>query len=220
MPASVLTLYATWKPVPYTVKVVYLDGSETEFVFGMMKDETLGVEYLPEELEAALIAALPEETETEGYGYAEKIPGAFQLKNYVFTVQAVKNIFTITFVDENGNDIGVAPITFTAKTINDLVLPEVPAKEGYTGKWNKTTDRLQLEDVTLYAVYTEIKEAPVTPDKPQDSTTDSSNDSDSTDSSASEKSFLAGCTSMVGGIAGGLTALAIAAVALFKKKED
>lgn len=224
MPAEVLTLYATWKPVPYTVKVVYLDGSETEFVFGMMKDETLGVEYLPEELEAALIAALPEETETEGYGYAEKIPGTFQLKNYVFTVQAVKNIFTITFVDENGNDIGVAPITFTAKTINDLVLPEVPAKEGYTGKWNKTTDRLQLEDVTLYAVYTEIKEIPETPDKPQDSTTDSSVDGDSTDTSAPNNSgaasFFAGCTGTVGGIAGGLTALAIAAVALFKKKED
>jgi hypothetical protein len=133
----------------------------------------------------------------------------------------VQIIFTITFVGESGEDIGVAPITFTAKTIDGLELPAVPAKEGYTGAWNKTTDRIKLEDTTLTAVYTEIKET-TTPDKPADSTTDS------TDSSATAQpgevglveKVLAGCTSVVGGIASGLVALGVAAVAILKKKED
>ena len=225
MPESVLTLYASWNPVPYTVTVNHLDGTQETFTFGMMKDEENGIEYLPEELEAALLAVLPEETEREGYAYAERIPSTFQLKDYEFNVQAVKNVFTITFTDEAGNDIGVAPIEFTAKTIDDLVLPEVPAKEGYTGKWNKTTDRLQLEDVTLYAVYTEIKEVPDTPDTPdvpQDSTDSTDSADDSVDAPANNGGVMGilGCSGVVGGIAGGLTALAIAAVAVLKKKED
>ena len=101
----------------------------------------------------------------------------------------------------------------------------VPEKEGYTGAWNKTTGRLSLEDVTLYAVYTEVKEEAPAPSKPNDSTdtdseadvNDSASDTTSTDNGAG---LLAGCSGVVGGVAGTMAALGIAVVAMMKKKED
>lgn len=221
MPAEVLTLYATWKPVPYTVTVKHLDNTEETFVFGMMKDVENGVLYAAEDMADVLNACLPEDTEEIGYAFAERIPNVFQLQDYTFTVETVKVVFTITFVGENGEDIGVDPITFTKATIGSLVLPAVPEKAGYTGTWNKTVDRLKLEDVTLTAVYTEVKE----PTKPNDST--SSNDStvDSTTDSSVEDSVSTeeekgGCGSVVGGIVCGISVLGVAAVAVLKKKED
>ncbi|MBE7080100.1 MAG: hypothetical protein E7371_02545 [Clostridiales bacterium] len=218
MPESVLTLYASWKPVPYTVTVKHLDGTEETLVFGMMKDVENGVLYSADEMVDVLNACLPEETATEGYAFKERVPNVFQMQNYTFTVETVKVVFTITFVGENGEDIGVAPITFTKATIGSLVLPAVPEKEGYTGTWNKTVDRLKLEDVTLTAVYTEAEEPTTTPDSSTDSTADSTTDSTVEDSSSAEEK--GGCGSVVGGIACTLTALGVAAVAVLKKKED
>ena len=176
---------------------------------------------------AILEANLPEATEEAGYAYAERLPVLFEVEDYTFNVTLVKVIFTLTFVDENGEDIGIAPMTFTAKTINDLQLPAVPEKAGYKGTWNKTTDRIKLEDTTLTAVYTEIKDEPTTPDKPEAPTdsTDSTDSTEPTDSSDSAQQgglagILAGCSGVVGGIASGMVALGVVAVALLKKKED
>lgn len=233
MPADVLTLYAKWKPIPYTATVIQMDGSEESFVFGMMRDEENGVPYSADEMADVINACLPEKTATEGYGFVERVPNDFQLRDYTFTVTSVQILFTITFTDADGNDIGVAPITFTEESIDSLVLPEVPAKEGYTGKWNKTVDRLKLEDVTLYAIYTEVQDVPELPDSSSGETSDedSSDDSvaepDSSNADAQDSQskggiagMLAGCSGIIGGVASGLTALGIAAVALLKKKED
>ncbi len=221
MPDGNLTLYAKWNINPYTLTIQYMDNTVKTFTFGVEADAANGIEYTTADLAAILEENLPANTDEIGYAYAEKLPYEFKPMDYTFNVTTVQIIFTITFVGENGEDIGVAPITFTAKTIDGLELPAVPAKEGYTGAWNKTTDRIKLEDTTLTAVYTEIKET-TTPDKPADSTTDS------TDSSATAQpgevdlveKVLAGCTSVVGGIASGLVALCVAAVAILKKKED
>jgi hypothetical protein len=99
-------------------------------------------------------------------------------------------------------------------------LPAVPEKAGYKGTWNKTTDRIKLEDTTLTAVYTEVKEVEDTPTTPE--TPDSSTDStDSTDSTTENNGgLLGGCAGVVGGVAGGMVALGVAAIALLKKKED
>jgi hypothetical protein len=154
----------------------------------------------------------------------EKLPYAFEGQNYTFTVTTVQVMFTITFVGENGEDIGVAPITFTEKTIDSLVLPAVPEKAGYTGEWDKTLDRIKFEDTVLTAVYTEVKEEEPTPEIPD--TPDNSTDvTDSTDSTTTEQpggvaDLLAGCSGVVGGIASGMVALGVAVVALLKKKED
>ncbi|MBO5737191.1 MAG: hypothetical protein J6S04_05220, partial [Clostridia bacterium] len=226
MPGESITLYAKWNITPYTLTINYLDNTSKTFTFGVDYDAENGIEYTTADLADILAENLPESTEEVGYAYAEKIPSVFAPVNYVFNVTTAKVVFTITFVGENGEDIGVAPITFTAKTIDDLQLPAVPEKEGYKGAWDKTTDRLKLEDTTLTAVYTEIKEETTTPNKPNtpdkpDSSTDSTDSTDTTDSTTEQPSgMLAGCTAVVGGVASGLVALGVAAVALLKKKED
>ena len=220
MPESNYTLYAKWEVVPYTLTIVYMDDTTKTFTFGVDYDAENGIELTVDDLAEVLEENLPEEIEEFGYGYAEKIPTTFKGQDYTFTVTKVKTVFTITFTDAEGNDIGVAPITFTAKTIDGLVLPAVPEKEGFKGEWSKTADRLQLEDVTLYAVYTEVKEeVPSTPSKPSDSTASSDNDSVSDSAQPGVGNLLAGCSGVVGGVSA-VAALGVAMVALLKKKEN
>ena len=221
MPEGNYTLYAKWEIIPYTLTIVYMDNTTKTFTFGVDCDTENGIELTVDDLANVLEENLPQATEEFGYGYAEKIPTPFKGENYTFTVITVKTVFTITFTDAEGNDIGVAPVTFTAKTIDDLVLPAVPEKEGFKGAWNKTTDRLKLEDVTLYAVYTEVKEeVPSTPSKPSDSTLSSDNDSVIDSVQPGAGNLLAGCSGVVGGAFGMVAAFGVAAVALLKKKEN
>jgi hypothetical protein len=179
-------------------------------------DEEMGIALTTADLAGILSANLPESTDDIGYGYAEKVPSYFNLQDYVFTVTTVQVKFTITFVGENGEDIGVAPMEFTAKTIDDLQLPAVPEKEGYKGAWNKTVDRIRFEDTVLTAVYTEISKEPATPDTPN--TPNSSVDSGASDDTEDKGSV--GCMGTIGGLASGIVALGVAAVSLLKKKED
>ena len=226
MPDGNYTLYAKWAVVPYELTIVYMDATTKTFTFGIEVDEENGIELSVDDLKAVLQENLPAETEETAYGYVEKVPSVFKAQDYTFTVTTVKSVFTITFTDEDGNDIGVAPITFTKHTIDDLVLPAVPEREGYTGEWNKTTDRLKWEDVTLYAVYTEIKEETKLPEVPDssedenDKTSDTTSDSTTNEAPGGIAGLLAGCSGVVGGVAGGIAALGIAVVAVLKKKED
>ena len=221
MPNESITLYAKWNITPYTLTINYLDGSNKTFTFGVDYDAENGIEYTTADLADVLAANLPEATEEIGYAYVEKVPSMFNAMDYTFNVTTAQVVFTITFVGENGEDIGVAPITFTAKTIDDLQLPAVPEKAGYTGAWDKTVDRLLLEDTTLTAVYTEIKDQPTTPDTPDTpETPDSSTDNGDSAVETPNGGMLAGCTAVVGGVASGLVALGVAVVALLKKKED
>ena len=69
------------------------------------------------------------------------------------TVNAVYTTigYTVSFDVE-----GVEPITFTAETLEDVVFPTVPAKDGYTASWSISKEDLTLADVTVNAVYTAI----------------------------------------------------------------
>ena len=60
--------------------------------------------------------------------------------------------YTITFVAEGSV---VQTITFTIETMNEVVAPAVPTKEGFTGAWEAYT--LALEDMEVKAVYTAIE---------------------------------------------------------------
>ena len=227
MPGESITLYAKWNAVPYTLTINYLDGTAKTFTFGVIADAENGIELTTADLAKVLEDNLPENTDKVGYAYAEKIPYEFKGENYTFNVTTVQVMFTITFVGENGEDIDVALITFNEKTIDSVVLPAVPEKAGYTGKWDKTLDRIKMEDTVLTAVYTEIPAEEPTPEVPETSETpdDTTDSTDSTDSTTSEQpgginALLAGCSGVVGGIASGMVALGVAAVALLKKKED
>ena len=65
--------------------------------------------------------------------------------------------YTVTFVADNAT---VATRTYSVEN-KEISLPEVPEKEGYTGKWEAY--ELALGDVTVNAVYTKIEKAVLTP---------------------------------------------------------
>ncbi|MBR4943463.1 MAG: InlB B-repeat-containing protein, partial [Clostridia bacterium] len=224
MPVGGAVVEAAWEVIAYTVKVIDFDGAETVYTFGIMADVEAGVEYSVEELgEVVVLPELP--TAATGYTNAwdVEIPETWALQNYEFKMVATTIVYTITFECEVGE---VEAITFTVETYDDIVLPAVPEKEGFTGKWNKTVDQLLFADVTLTAVYEAIPE-----EKPDDNSTGSEDVDSSVESSDTAlpgedgivdkvKDMLSGCGSVVGGIAGGVAALGLAVVALLKKKED
>ena len=65
--------------------------------------------------------------------------------------------YTITFIDEKGEEIADS-IVFTASTIDNIQLPAVPEKKGFTGVWDKTAEDITLADITFTALYTEVNE--------------------------------------------------------------
>lgn len=70
------------------------------------------------------------------------------------------NEYTITFMDENG-----VPKTLTYKHGEAVTMPEVPAKDGYTVKWEFTIDKA-TGNATVNAVYTRnaVSDSPQTGD--------------------------------------------------------
>lgn len=134
-----ITLYAQWKLVEY--KVIYkADGEEVA---------TVTVEHGKD----AEAPAIPEKT-----GYNQTAPvwdkdgkniTADTEINAVYTI----NEYTVTFMDENG-----VYKTVTVKHGEEIEMPEVPTKDGYTVTWEKEIDTVTA-DVTVKAVYTKIPSA-------------------------------------------------------------
>ena len=142
----------------------------------------------------------------------------------------------------------VEEITFTVENMGAIALPTVPAKEGYIGKWDKTLADITLADITFTAVYEEVEEPSnppvddggddVTPpaDDEGDDVTPPADSGDEATPPADEENptlldkiagvipqpvkDLVGCQSVIGGVAGGVAALGLAAAALLKKKDD
>ncbi len=147
-----ITLYAQWKAKEYTV--TYTVNGQTVFT---------------EKVEYGKDATLPAIPEKEGYTQTaptwdkdgKNITADTEI-NAVYTI----NVYTITFTDENG----VYKI-LTVKHGEDVTMPEVPAKDGYTVTWETTIDKA-TSDASVKAVYTEIPKTD-TPSSPQ--TGDSSN---------------------------------------------
>ena len=73
------------------------------------------------------------------------------------TINAVYTIKTYTVTYKNGDDVVG---TVTVEHGADATAPEVPAKEGYTGAWDKDGKNITV-DTTINAVYT-IKEYTIT----------------------------------------------------------
>lgn len=91
--------------------------------------------------------AIPEKT-----GYTSKWEN-YELSLTDITVNAVYELitYTVKFV-ANGNTVASENYTVENMTINE---PEVPAKNGYTGKWTEYS--LNLKSCTVIAVYTPIE---------------------------------------------------------------
>lgn len=113
--------------------------------------------------------------------------------------------YTVTFVADGTT---VATLKYTVEN-KEITAPEVPEKEGYKGEWESY--ELNCSDITVNAIYTEVK--PEKPDPEPEPEPEPDPDKPKEDSS--------GCKSEMSG-AGivGIVCLACAAVIVIKKKRD
>lgn len=89
MPAEDIAVYAVWAIEAYSVTIVNGETVET-ILFGVELDEENGIDETPETIAAAVRAKLPEDTAEYTYAWAESIPDAFELKNYLFVINATE----------------------------------------------------------------------------------------------------------------------------------
>ena len=163
----------------------------------------------------ATVTYTVEDTEITAPAVPEKAGYTGAWEAYTLTIGGIEvnaeytmNVYTITFV---ADDETVETLTFTVETIGEIALPAVPEKAGYTGAWDKAVEDIELEDTTITAVYTEI------PDEP---TSDPTSDPESGSEEESEKEseeVAGGCMGSVGATSV-VSLLALAAVAIIKKR--
>ncbi len=98
---------------------------------------------------AALI--VPEVPAREGYGFAwENLPDAMPASDLAVVGFYTANVHTVTFLLA-GEVFGTAELAFG----EELLLPEVPAREGCSFAWGEAPERMGDEDLTVEGVYTE-----------------------------------------------------------------
>ena len=111
-------------------------------VIFMADDAQVAVEYYYEGAASVIEPAIPAK---EGY--------SAEWEEYALTGDVVVNavytaiVYTVTFDVE-----GVAPITFTVETIEDVEFPVAPSKDGYQVSWSISEEDLTLADVTVTVV--------------------------------------------------------------------
>ena len=122
-----------------------------------------GKEYKKETVPYGGDVAEPEAPAKENYeftGWDAEIPAAMPAENLTFSALFIPTEYTASFVDENGKTVG--EIKYTVET-ESITPPEIPAKEGYTGKWEEY--KLTAGGITVKPVYTAIP-AEETPEEP------------------------------------------------------
>ena len=102
---------------------------------------------------------LPEVPEKAGYTGAWEEFDLSKLGDIVVKALYEVNEYTVTFVDENENV--VATETYTIED-QEIEIPAVPEKAGYTGEW-EDFDLSKLGDIVVNPIYTEVP-ATVIPD--------------------------------------------------------
>lgn len=216
-----LNIESKWQETKRLYRV-YFDGVA-------YKDKLTYGSLIPED---AATAPTKQATDKEEYVFAgwyvgdtlwnfetDTITGDMQLESR-FT--AVPRKYTVTFDGENAQEY-----EYGAK----LVEPETPTKAdtethtyeflGWyngTAKWDFNKDTVK-KDMNLVAKWQEI---PLGDGNSKDDENSEADGSDTTQPGAGNmlEGIFGGCAGVVGGVAGSVVALGVAAVALFKKKED
>ncbi len=143
MPAEDVTIYAVWEVNEYTV--TYIVDEEVY--------ETFDVVYGAE-------VDTPEEPEKEGYtfaGWDPEVPATMPAEDIELVAQWTINEYTITFVDEDDEEIGTLTTEYNAAIEEaDYADIEAPVKEGYTfAGWDpEVPATMPAEDTTVKATYT------------------------------------------------------------------
>ena len=132
--AATLTVKAVYTPITYTVTFM-ADGAEVE-----------KVTFTLETIDSFQVPAVPAK---KGYNVAWE---SYTLGASDLTVEAEYTLITYKATFKADGKV-VAEIDFTVAD-ESLQEPEVPAKAGYTGKWE--TYVLDANDITVNAVYTAI----------------------------------------------------------------
>lgn len=206
----------TYKDIP-VVTVNYNDGDTTLYTDEYQdKDATL-VGYTPAEKENYEFKSwyLDKELTME-------VPADYiATENVTLYAKYEAVTYEINYVLDGGVNAEGNPTSYTA---SDLIALQVPTKEGYEFKgWYTTADfsgdavvEINGEtkaEIVLYAKWEKLsEEEPGTSEEPKTS--------DAPTTSEEKGSSVSGCGSTISGIAGGLVALGVAAVAFLKKKED
>ena len=131
--ADNITVNAAYTPITYTATFV-ADGKEVGKVQFTVETQSLTEPTVPAKV---------------GYTGAWE---AYTLEAKDITINAVYTpvVYTATFVAD-GKEVAKVQFTVEDKSIAE---PAVPAKEGYTGKWEAY--ELKAEDITINAVYTPV----------------------------------------------------------------
>ena len=130
-----ITIEAVYSPITYFATFV-ADGSVVE-----------RVKFNIETMDSITEPAVPEKAGYTGEWEEYELELADITINAIYTA----NEYTITFVADGET---VSTQTFTAETIDDIVEPEVPEKEGFYGWWSDY--EISFSDITVEAVYEEI----------------------------------------------------------------
>ena len=162
--------------------------------------------------------------------FGDEVSALYYAENDVHELP-VRPVYTVTFVADG---IEIAIIEFTEGDTTLSGAPDVPAKDGYEGKWESYT--LGNKNITVNAVYTAVETEPTeteptepTETDPVEETTAEPTETEPAEetTAATEETTVAedteeatgGCKSVIGVSAVAVMAAAAAVVAL-KKKED
>lgn len=140
-----VTFVASFDAIEYTVTLDYAEEGKADEVI------TFTIENRTEKL-AEIKAKLP--ISNDGYGYSwQDLPATLPLENVTYVEVLGAIVYTITF--EGVED--VEPIKFTVETKDEIFLPVLEEREGYTCAWDKTLADIGLADITFTAVYSAIE---------------------------------------------------------------
>ena len=136
-----ITFTAVYNVIEYTATLNYVEEGKADEAI------TFTIENREEKLEEI---KAKQSTAVDGYTYSwNELPTMLPLENVTYEETATAIVYTITFEGVEG----VEPITFTVETKDEIVLPELEEREGYTCAWDKAVSELGLANVTLTAVY-------------------------------------------------------------------
>ncbi len=94
---------------------------------------------------------IPDDPEKAGYtftGWSPGIPDTMPNESMTFTAEFEPITYYVSFMVD-GEEIEKVPFTVESKSISE---PEIPVKEGYTGKWSEYI--IAASDITVNAEYT------------------------------------------------------------------
>lgn len=132
------TITAIYQPIVYTLTFANAQGIEP-------------ISFTVETLSKLTFPSVPEKV---GYkGEWNKLSSEIALEDTVVTAvySAIEYVLTFVGLEES------VTLTFTIETIDEIVFPEIPQRDGYTGAWDITPDKVPMSDTTVTLLYTAIE---------------------------------------------------------------